>query len=37
MISAAARVFGDEGMLQDESVRQRLEQFMLGFIEFCEI
>lgn len=37
MISAAARVFGDEGTLQDESVRQRLEQFMLGFIEFCEI
>lgn len=37
MISAAARAFGNEGVLQDESVRQRLEQFMLGFMEFCEI
>ena len=37
MVSGAARVFGDEGELQDESVRQRLEQFVQGFMDYCEL
>ncbi len=37
MVSAAAGVFDAQGVLQDESVEQRLEQFIRGFMEFCEI
>jgi chromate reductase len=37
MVSGAAGVFIHDGLLQDESVQERLEQFMNGFIDFCEI
>jgi len=37
MVSGAAGVFNQDGLLQDESVQKRLEQFMHGFIDFCEI
>lgn len=36
VVSGAADVFDDEGRLQDESVRQRLEKFIGAFVEFCE-
>ena len=37
MVSSASRVFDQNGVLVDESVRQRLEQFIQGFLKFCEI
>jgi NAD(P)H-dependent FMN reductase len=37
MVSGASRVFDDDGILADESIRQRLEQYVKGFMEFCEI
>lgn len=35
MVSGASAVFNQNGELLDESVRQRLEQFIEGFSEFC--
>ena len=37
MLSGASRVFDENGVLVDESVRERLEQFTRGFLEFCEV
>jgi chromate reductase len=37
MVSGASRVFDEKGLLADESVRQRLEQYLQGFMAFCEI
>ena len=37
MVSSASRVFDQNGVLVDESVHQRLEQFIQGFLKFCEI
>ena len=37
MLSGASRVFDENGVLIDESVRERLEQFARGFLEFCEL
>jgi chromate reductase len=37
MVSGASRVFDEKGLLADETVRQRLEQYLQGFIAFCEI
>jgi len=37
MVSSASRVFDQNGVLVDESVRQRLEQFIQGILKFCEI
>ncbi|MCJ7815385.1 MAG: NAD(P)H-dependent oxidoreductase [Xanthomonadales bacterium] len=37
MVSGAAGVFDKESGVQDESVHQRLEQFLRGFMDFCEI
>lgn len=37
MISGASRVFDENGVLKDESTRQRLEQYVQGFMAFCEI
>jgi NAD(P)H-dependent FMN reductase len=35
LVSHAGRVFDEQGSLQDEQVRQRLEEFVGGFIDFC--
>jgi NAD(P)H-dependent FMN reductase len=37
MVSGASGVFDENGAMVDESVRERLEQFTRGFLEFCEI
>ena len=37
MVSSASRVFDENGIIVDDSVRERLEQFTRGFLEFCEI
>jgi NAD(P)H-dependent FMN reductase len=37
MVSQAAGIFDEEGRLRDESIHHRLEQFVRGFMEFCEI
>lgn len=37
MVSSASRVFDQKGVLVDESVHQHLEQFIQGFLKFCEI
>ena len=37
MVSSASRVFDQNGVLVDESVQQRLEQFIQGFLKVCEI
>jgi NAD(P)H-dependent FMN reductase len=36
MVSGASRVFDENGVIVDESIQQRLEQYMRGFMEFCE-
>ena len=35
MVSGAQRVFDDEGGLADAEIRERLDAFLRGFIEFC--
>lgn len=35
LVSGAATVFDDSGALTDDAVRERLEQYVLGFREFC--
>jgi len=35
MVSGAQRVFDDEGGLVDAEIRERLDAFLRGFIEFC--
>jgi NAD(P)H-dependent FMN reductase len=35
MVSGAQRVFDDEGALVDAEIRERLDAFLRGFIEFC--
>lgn len=35
MVSAAGRVFDENGALTDDAVRQRLDHFIAGFEEFC--
>jgi NAD(P)H-dependent FMN reductase len=37
LVSGAAGVFDESGALQDESIQQRLEQFVQGFKDFCEL
>ena len=37
MVSKASGVFDKDGVLQDEGVQQRLEQFVQGFRDFCEV
>ncbi|NND56842.1 MAG: NAD(P)H-dependent oxidoreductase, partial [Xanthomonadales bacterium] len=37
MVSGASSVFSEEGALIDKPVRERLEQFIQGFMGFCEI
>jgi len=37
MVSQAAGIFDEDGTLADESIHHRLEQFVRGFMEFCEI
>jgi len=37
MVSQADGVFDEDGALADESIRRRLEQFVSGFMEFCEV
>ncbi len=37
VVSNATRVFDDNGVLVDQSIRQRLEQFIEGFMAFCEL
>jgi chromate reductase len=34
LVSRAAQVFDDDGALRDDSIRERLEQFMAGFGNF---
>ena len=36
MVSGAGRVFDEHGVLSDDSVRQRLDQFINEFIAYCE-
>jgi len=36
MVAGASNVFDEQGKLVDESISQRLEQFIRGFIGFCE-
>lgn len=36
MVSRAASVFDESGKMTDESVRKQLQQFLSGFIEFCD-
>ncbi len=35
LVSAAARAFDEQGRLVDDQVRDRLSQFLRGFVEFC--
>jgi len=35
LVSHAGDVFDEKGELRDETIRQRLEQFVRGFIDFC--
>jgi NAD(P)H-dependent FMN reductase len=37
MVSGASRSFDESGVLNDDAIRQRLEQYISGFVEFCEI
>ena len=37
MVSGASRVFGEDGELLDETIAERLEQFVGGFLEFCGV
>jgi len=37
LVSGAAGVFDQTGALQDESIQQRMEQFVHGFRDFCEL
>ena len=37
MVSGGSQVFDGEGNLVDDSIRQRLEQFIKGFEAFCEV
>jgi len=36
MVSGAGRVFDEQGVLSDDSVRQRLDQFINEFVAYCE-
>lgn len=36
MVAGASRVFDDQGSLIDETIQQRLNIFLQGFIEYCE-
>jgi len=36
MVSGASKVFDDKGKLVDDDIGQRLDQFLRGFISFCE-
>ncbi len=37
VVSSATQVFDDDGVLIDRSIQQRLEQFIEGFMTFCEL
>lgn len=37
LVSGASGIFDHDGRILDEKVQQRLEQFVRGFIEFCEL
>ncbi len=37
MVSGASRVFDESGALLDDAIARRLEDFIKGFIGFCEI
>jgi len=36
MISGASNVFDDQGALVDSDIEHRLDQFLTGFVDFCE-
>lgn len=36
MVSRAASVFDENGKMTDESIRKQLQQFLIGFVEFCK-
>ena len=36
MVSRAGKVFNDAGEMTDETIRQQLEKFLRGFVEFVE-
>ena len=37
MVSGAGRAFDEHGVLTDESIRKRLDRYIRGFDEFCDL